>query len=92
MKGVDETPREPKPLDDRETGSLQLLYQGRCRHDPAPPLAEGVEGLVASGRRGEICEMLLLCSGVTLNSGELPRSEPDFLNYLPLSVNRNTHP
>lgn len=53
---------------------------------------EGREGrdLLRVGEEvGEICEML--CSVVTQNSRELLRREPDFLNYLLLSVNRNTH-
>ena len=43
-------------------------------------------------RERERCEMFgSVVTQLPLSSRELPRREPDFLNYLPLSVNRNTH-
>lgn len=48
-------------------------------------------GICCEWEAGEICEMLPLRWGGTQSSRELQRREPDFLNYLPRSVNRNTH-
>lgn len=43
-------------------------------------------------KAGERCEMFgSVVTQLPLSSRELLRREPDFLNYLPLSVNRNTH-
>lgn len=43
-------------------------------------------------KQEERCEMFdSVVTQLPLSSRELLRREPDFLNYLPLSVNRNTH-
>lgn len=84
-------------------GWRQTWHPARCGADTSSSgrrrRKEGRKRHVRTARReinrekaGERREMFASVVTQLPPSGrELPRREPDFLNYLPLSVNRNTH-